>query len=240
VTKTTKWAVAFSAAGLALFQILAVAVFVVRGRAREAQQAARDAEKVSRQAPPPAAPAARPAPPDRPAPGAPTPAKPDPAVEPAERVRETAAAGLAMGAVLLLLETAVAYFLAVLYTAAWVGRDAANRGHEGGVWVIVYLRPHVTLGVLPFITSLVALMALFLLAFPVGRPAPVRIPPCPIGPARDNRLSLRVAYRGANAVASLRRRLPRTRPLRGPPTRRHAAGRGRPRRRRLRAGEQPN
>jgi hypothetical protein len=76
-------------------------------------------------------------------------AKQQPAKRPAEAERETAetiqgvaAGSVAIGLVLLLIVVAIAYMVLVFGVMVWVARDAYNRGHEGALWAIIYIVPH--------------------------------------------------------------------------------------------------
>jgi hypothetical protein len=87
----------------------------------------------------------------------------------------TVVSGIAVG-VLVCAFLILAYWVFVIGCMVWVGRDAYDRGHEGGLWVIVYILPHLFVG-LPYGTGfMVALMILLPLPFfLVGSPIALTI-----------------------------------------------------------------
>jgi hypothetical protein len=59
-----------------------------------------------------------------------------------------------------LLGVGVGYFLTVLLVASWIGRDAGNRGHEGGAWAVLFFAPHFLPVILPVVATLLGLVYL--------------------------------------------------------------------------------
>jgi hypothetical protein len=55
---------------------------------------------------------------------------------------EGAKAGFALGFVLLTLALIVVYAFFVYWMMSWVARDSYNRGHEGALWAVIYIIPH--------------------------------------------------------------------------------------------------